>query len=239
MEKIVKQMKSELNGNPQAYARLAEVARNYLKSFADLVNQRDATRALFGGSNVAGPAVQLYEPGTADPGVPFAGVPGGISYRYKILATGLATDTAMKVSDTLTVTYTVSANSPATNAFTKAMDALIRIADFTTAVNPTPIQANVDAAIADLDLARTGDTVAGYDGFDGLRGRIVSARGALDLAKNSHENFLRYADDVIGKAENADLTEVAVRLRADELQLQASYASLARITSITLLDFLI
>jgi flagellar hook-associated protein 3 FlgL len=241
MEEQAKEMRGLLTSIPKDYQTLGELARNYLRSVSDLLNIKDATRSLFAGSNTAGPAVQIYEPGTADPAAPFAGVPGGNSYRYKILATGVASDSAIKVSDTLQVNASVNANpaAPATaNAFTKVLDALIRVADFGTAANPTPSQADVDTAVAELSAGLKGDTVAGITGLDELRSQLAMTRKTIDTIKGSHQQFLKYAVDTISNTERADMAEVAAMLTAQQTQLEASYAALARINATSLLDFL-
>jgi flagellar hook-associated protein 3 FlgL len=238
MEKISREMQTMLAAQPTEHALLANFARNALAVFASYLNQEDVSRALFAGSNVNGPAAQIYEPGDADPAPPFGGVPGGASYRYKIFATGAASDTAIKVSDSQSVTVQINANQPATNAFTRVLDALIQIADFTTATNPTPTQADVDAAKALLEQGLQGDATAGYLGFDGLRAQLAGYDANLALIKESHEKFLTYAIDAIAATEQVDLAEVAAKVNADRAALEASYSALARLNELSLLDYL-
>jgi flagellin-like hook-associated protein FlgL len=238
MEKIAHDMRGILESLPYDHAQMAALAKNYLAAFADHLNQENATRSLFGGTNVAGPAVQIFEPGTADPAVPFFGVPGGNSYRYKIMATGTPDDTAVKIGDNLSVPTAFTANTPAVNAFTKTMDALIALADFNTPTNPTPTQADVDAAKAQLASALAGDTAAGYLGFDNMRAQLGKLLHTALKVKESHQQFLNYAVDAIASTEAVDLAKVAAELNADRVALEASYAVLARLNELSLLDHL-
>lgn len=238
MEVIARDMRQVLNALPYDHAQMADLARNYLRSFADHMNMEDATRPLFAGANVGGQAVQVFEPGTADPAVPFFGVAGGNSYRFKILATGVPADTAVRVSDTVSINSTFNAASPATNAFTKTLEALIAVADFATPANPTPSQANVDAAKLLLTQALAGDAVAGYRGFDDMRTELANQLHTALKIKESHEQFVNYSIDMIARSENADLTKVAAQLNSDKVALEASYSVLARLSDLSLLDHL-
>jgi flagellar hook-associated protein 3 FlgL len=243
MTGIAREMRGLLETQPGQYTTLAQLARNYLKEFADLLNQSDGTRALFAGTNTTGPAVTIYEPGTADPAAPFTGVAVPItfdSHRYKFFSTGLATDTAIKVSDTLSVTVQINANpiAPAVaNAFTRALDALIRVADFGTAVNPAPTAANVATAVTELTEAIDG--VPGtLTGLDGLRTQLSVDRKAMQGVVESHKRFLHFTVDNVDNIRRVDMAEVATRLKSQQVQLETSYAALARIEAASLLDFL-
>jgi flagellar hook-associated protein 3 FlgL len=243
MTNVAKEMRDLLNTQPGQYTSLAQLARNYLKQFSDMLNQSDGTRALFAGINTVGPAVTIYEPGTADPAAPFAGVPVPItfdSYRYKFQSTGLATDTAIKVSDTLSITVQFNANpiTPAVaNAFTRALDALIRVADFGTTANAAPTAANVATAIDELNDAING--VPGtLIGLNGLRTQVNVERASIKAITESHQNFLRFTTDNIANIRQVNMAEVAMQLKSQQTQLETSYAALASIERVSLLDFL-
>jgi flagellar hook-associated protein 3 FlgL len=241
MTEVAREMRGLLNTQPTEYATLALVARNYLREFADLLNQSDGTRALFAGANTGGPAITIYEPGTADPAAPFTGVVnGGNSHRYKFFSTGLASDTAVKISDTVSVTVQINAApvAPATaNAFTRALDALIRVADFGTLANPAPTAANVATAVTELTEAIDG--VAGtLTGLNGLRTQLSVQRKTMQGVGESHQRFLHFTSANVDNIRKVDMAEVATRLRSQQVQLETSYAALAKIESSSLLDFL-
>lgn len=241
MTEVAREMRGLLNSQPTQYLTLAQLARNYLREFADLLNQSDGTRALFAGTNTAGPAVAIYEPPAADPALPFTGVVnGGNSYRYKFFSAGLATDTAVKISDTVTLTVQVNANpiAPATaNAFTRALDALIRVADFGTPANTAPTAADVTTAATELTEAIDG-VAGGLTGLNGLRTQLSVQRKTMEGVAESHRRFLHFTSTNVDNIRKVDMAEVAVRLRSQQVQLETSYAALAKIESASLLDFL-
>ena len=78
----------------------------------------------------------------------------------------------------------------------------------------------------------------GFQTMDGLRSTSARGLNTLSLTLERHENFTVYAEGVIHDIEHIDQTEVIVKLTSDQQVLEASYASLARLQSITLLDFL-
>jgi flagellar hook-associated protein 3 FlgL len=240
MEKIAREMTAILQNEGTNYPEMAAMARNYLREFADLLNLTDDGRALFAGANTAGPAVTLYSPGTADPAAPFAGVAVPVtfdSYRYKVFATGVPADTAIKVSDTLRLNIQPNFASPAVNPMTKVLDALIRVADFGTTANLLPVQADVDAAKQQLTDALIG--VAGvHAGFDDVRTQLALDMRILQGVKESHNRFIEFAIDTLGKLTLIDKAALAARMNGDQVSLEASYAALARLTQISLLDFL-
>jgi len=67
---------------------------------------------------------------------------------------------------------------------------------------------------------------------------LARARDNLTVAQERHEGFFAYAEGVIHDLENIDRNEVIVKLQSQQQVLEASYASLAQVQSLTLLDFL-
>lgn len=230
---------------PADYPGLAVSARGNLISFAALANEKDGTRSLMGGTNVTGPAVVIYEPGTgpvADGVTVFGSTAAGATntgYRYQILATGTEADTAIQVDESSRVQTQVNLNpaAPATeNAFTLALDALVNLADFTTAANPNPTDAELVAARADLRVALNGS--ATVTGMDALRTQASARSTTIDSIESNHKNFKKYVEDSLTDIQGIDTAEIAAQITLDQTRLQASYSALARLNQLTLLDFL-
>lgn len=95
-------------------AKMSQQAAAMLNSIADLMNSQDATRYLFGGSNVSSPAITVHAPGsgpTADQTTlenaytfgsdlaqpPNSPVPTNVGYRFVINASGTAAQTAIQI----------------------------------------------------------------------------------------------------------------------------------------------
>ena len=98
--------------------------------------------------------------------------------------------------------------------------------------NPTdPDRGNVLSAAMDL-------TREAIDDMSRVRSKIGTNTSVLDATRLRHEQFQNYASEAISGLEDTDLTEAITRLTADETLLQASYLSLSRLDSISLVDFL-
>jgi flagellin-like hook-associated protein FlgL len=74
--------------------------------------------------------------------------------------------------------------------------------------------------------------------LDGLRVEIGSARDVLARTTEQHENAAAYAEGLIADIEGIDRTEVIVKLQDQQRVLEASYAMLARLQSLSLLNYL-
>jgi flagellar hook-associated protein 3 FlgL len=232
---------------PVDYQLIGIAARGNLTAFAALLNETDGSRALFGGSNVAGPAVVIYEPGTgpvADGVTVFGSTAAGTTndgYRYQILATGTAADVAIQIDDATRVEVQINANPtpapPASqNAFTETLNALVNFADFDSTANPIPTDADLQAARLQLRNATAGST--GVLSYDALRTQNSARSTLVQSVENSHKNFKKYAEDTLVDIQSVDTAEVAAQLTLDQVRLEASYSALARINQLSLLDYL-
>ena len=68
--------------------------------------------------------------------------------------------------------------------------------------------------------------------------RIGVARSAIDTANKGHEETLLYAEQTIGEISNTDLAKAITILTGDRAALEASFATLAQMRTISLLNFL-
>jgi flagellar hook-associated protein 3 FlgL len=230
---------------PGDYEGLGVSARGNLTAFAALANEKDGTRSLLGGTNVGGPAVVIYEPGTgpaADGVTVFGSTAAGATnngYRYQILATGTDADTAIQVDESTRVQAQVNLNpaAPATqNAFTLTLDALVNLADFTTAANPTPTDADLVAARDQLRVALNGNTTV--TGLAALRTQASARSTTIDAIESNHNNFKKYVEDSLTDIQGIDTAEIAAQITLDQTRLEASYSALARLNQLSLLDYL-
>ncbi|MFQ5971724.1 MAG: hypothetical protein ACE5Q3_05280 [Alphaproteobacteria bacterium] len=76
------------------------------------------------------------------------------------------------------------------------------------------------------------------DSLTELRARLNSPRVTIADVRDRHQQFRVYADGVINGIENIDRIEVVARLQSDQVQLEASYAAISRLQSLSLLNFL-
>ena len=98
--------------------------------------------------------------------------------------------------------------------------------------NPTdPDRGMVLAEAMDLTREAIGD-------LSRIRSGIGANSSVLDAAELRHEQFKTYATEAISDLEDTDLTVAITQLSTDQTLLQASYLSLSRLDSISLVDFL-
>jgi len=60
----------------------------------------------------------------------------------------------------------------------------------------------------------------------------------LDSLRDKHNNFLQFSQDSIAKIENIDPAEVITALNFEQIQLEASFTTIARIKTLSLTNFL-
>ena len=76
------------------------------------------------------------------------------------------------------------------------------------------------------------------DDIDQQRFKLENARARINEIKVNHEQEQNVLKTAIDEIENVDINEVAVRLNSIQLQLEASYGVTARISQLSLVNFL-
>ena len=71
-----------------------------------------------------------------------------------------------------------------------------------------------------------------------LRADIGLDRVVLDSLKDKHTNFLQFAQDSISEIENVNTAEAVSLLNFEQVQLEASFTTIARIQTLSLSNFL-
>jgi len=256
MQNIGEQMRIATNIIPADYDLVAQQAQNYLLLFEDLMNAKDSTRSLFGGTNTAGPAVRVYPPGEGP--APNPGAAGGqtifgspeadagpsdAGWRFEIDATGLDADTLVQINDTMRVKvqYTATNNDGVgnqTNAFQEMLRGLVALADLdNTTLYPNPDQDDVNAGRTRLTNALQGDP-PNYVSFNDMRTSLSVTNKTIDTVKTTFTNVKNLSMNTVHRVEDIDDTEAAIRLRQAMVQLEATYSAVQRISRLTLLDFI-
>jgi flagellin-like hook-associated protein FlgL len=149
---------------------------------------------------------------------------------------GDAVANVVRADDDLEVSYDVRADHPAFQQILSALDAVANLPNGDTSdPNERAIVAKAEEMITDAIDSLAG---GGFESLDQLRATVARARNNLIATAERHENFSAYAEGVINELEGIDPTEVIVKLQSEQQALEASYASLARLQSLSLLDFL-
>ncbi len=166
--------------------------------------------------------------------VPVSGVPETISLNSRAFLTGTSLSTEQRISDTQSLSLDVTGLDP---AFEKLTRALGIIAQGDLINNPDRVQqalAIINDAIEHSPLQPTEEK----SDLQAVQDRIGINQRALEDAKGVQTSFLAFLEGRQNELEKADTTEVAVRLQTDSQVLQISYASLAKMQELTLLNYL-
>lgn len=157
-----------------------------------------------------------------------------ISLDSRAFLTGTSLSTEQRISDTQSVRLDVTGLDP---AFEKLTRALGIIAQGDLINNPERIQQALAIINDAIEHSPLQPTEAKSD-LQSVQDRIAINQRALADAKGVQTSFLAFLEGRQNELEKADTTEVAVRLQTDSQILQISYASLAKITELTLLNYL-
>ncbi|MEM7169530.1 MAG: flagellin [Pseudomonadota bacterium] len=197
---------------------LQQFANTFLAEAAGELNKQNSGFYIFGGSRTNIAPVDLSDTDYT----PQAGLPGtftadtdyyqGDDFIYSVRA-----------DDRLETSYGVTADHP-------TFEALLRGLSYMEYAG-----ANSDKVVLEeaYDLLKSA-----IDGLSDLRGEIGSSAGVLEQQKTSHEDFQTFAENLVSNIEDVDIAQATTELSFNELQLQGSYAALARIRSLNLLQYL-
>lgn len=191
---------------------LTEIADNLLSTVTGQLNAKENGRFLFAGSMTTTQPVTVPVPDPTAFGVPEANYYNGDQ-----------TALTARVDEATTITYGMTGDRA---GFQDAISAL-----------KAAIQAGTtgDRGLMETALARTNSalqTIAGY------RAEIGSDLQTIDRANSNNNDFLTFIEGSITDIESVDIPETVARMSADQTVLQASFLTLARITNLSLLNFL-
>lgn len=209
---LVQAQNDIVGSNPEFPAN----AQQLLEQVASILNTEQEGRQLFAGSMTNTPPVDLNDPGFVPPPATYPTTANTTYYQ------GNSQILTVRADETLTVGYGVTADAA---AFEEALRAL-----HLTATNPGLDQNRFSEA---LRLAESA-----LDGLSDLRAQLGTDQVTLERANEKHRETALYTEEIIGEIKFADLTEVFTRLQEDQVALQASFATIAQMRSISLLNFL-
>ena len=191
---------------------LQTVAQNLLDVIAGQLNVKDNGRFLFAGTKTTTQPVQIPVPDPATFGVPEANYYQGDSIEL-----------TARVDETITISYGMTADRA---AFQDAM-ASLKAAVQGDATNNTTL---LNQALALSERA--------IDALAGFRAQIGSDMDTIGRATQRNGDFLIFVEGAISDIENVDIPATVSRLASDQTILQASFLSLARVGSLSLVNFL-
>ena len=188
---------------------LAAVAQNLLDVVAGQLNTKANGRFLFSGTQTNTTAVVFPVPDPTTFGVPEANY-------YQ----GNSTELSVRIDDTITIAYGMTADRTAFQESIAAMKAAIQGDATNNSTLLTTALTLAESAIASLA---------------GFRAEIGSDLSTID---QRNEDFVLFVEQSISEIQNVDIPSAIIRLTADQLILEASFLSIARIGSLSLVNFL-
>lgn len=208
-----------LNGNNAADLALTTQAQSSLEQAAGLLNTTLDGRYLFSGGLTDKTAVNLDAAGFVTPPTVYPTVADTTYYQ------GDATALTLRADDSLTISYGITGDTPEFEQLIRAL----RIGASTT-VSPTVDRTRLEEALRVVNQAVVG--------LPNVRSQIGADRSTIETLNKRHADFLLYAEENIGDLENIDVTEALTRLGGDQVQLEASYMLIARLSQISLTQYL-
>lgn len=204
-----------LNANNSASLAMPGQTQALMDQISALLNVEQDGRFLFSGTLTDTKPVDLtllpvvYTIPTSD---------GDASAYYQ----GDAVNLSVQADNNFTVTYGVTADAVGFEQAIRAMQMVI--------VGPPNDRGTMDEALRVITQA--------IDSVANARTQIGTSRKALENANTRHDEFLLFAEKNISDLENADITRVITEMNADQVILEASFATLGRLSRITLTNYI-
>jgi flagellar hook-associated protein 3 FlgL len=211
-------MSSAMSGENIGDVPLQEFAATFLAEAESLMNTQHEGRYLFSGSQTNNPAVDLADAAYT----PQAGLPGVFTADFDYFQ-GDTLQLAVRTAETFETTYGITADEPAFEEMLRALSYM----DYA--------GANLDNTVLTEAFTMMKSAV---DGLSDIRGRIGASSKVLEAAKSGHQDYLTYTTNLVSTLEDVDVAEATTRLAQDEVQLQASYLSISRLSQLSLLNYL-
>jgi flagellar hook-associated protein 3 FlgL len=218
-----------LNGSAAERFQLQQQAAAVRDQIVQLLNTRDDSRFLFAGGKVTTSPVDL---GNGTYTAPTAGTfdAGPDTGYYE----GDSVTQSTRIDDGFTISYGVLANESAFEKIIRTLDNVAQntFTDPISAANQTILRSSITELSAALDNNGSSKTVADLASDIGLD-RVV-----MENAREKHFDFIRFAQDTIGSIENIDAAETITALNFEQIQLESSFTTIARIQTLSLSNFL-
>lgn len=215
---LLGQIQSALNGNNIKEVSFETSAQSYRAEIVGILNAQQEGRYLFSGNQTDVLPVDIADPDYA----PQAGLPNTFDPDSRYFQAD-STKLSLRVADNVELQYGITADDP-------AFEKMLRTVSYMEYAGRNN----------DVSVLKQGFSVLqnALDGLSDLRSTLGAGLDVLNRTEKSHKDFNTYAANTISAIEDVDVAAATSRLSFDQVQLQASYISLKRITSLNLLDFI-
>lgn len=195
-------------------ASVTESAQGMLQQMASLLNTQYDGNYVFGGSDTATTPVNVD---TAT--YPALTSPSSATTSYYQGNSQLA---SVRVSDSQTVSYGVTADNPAFEEVLRAMNLVANNSPLSTTTLNEALNLSVDAV----------------DKIGVVQTHISNASAAMESASTYQTDYQTYAQSLGSDLTSVDVAAVTAKLSTYQAQLTASYAAIAKVQSLNLASYL-
>jgi len=204
-------------GNAGSMA-LNQTAQNDMQQMAALLNTQFEGQYIFAGSATSTVPVNLSAPGFTAPGPVYPSTPNTSYFQ------GNSTKLAVQVDDNFSVTYGTTADQTGCEELLRAMHLAA-----TAVTNPADIPRLNEA----LRVAKQA-----ISDMSAIQAQIGVVQNVLSNTQEAQNQFQLQLKQQIGNISNIDVAQASTDLTGTENTLQASYAVTARLSQLSLVNFL-
>ena len=209
------------NANNADEMDLTSLASGMLQEAANLLNVDDEGRFLFAGGRTDVQPVDITGFDSTNPGYNPAD-PSTANFGYYAGDDQILTG---RIDNNLALDYGIPANESGFENLMRALDITIRAG--------VPGASDQDQLNVALDMVNQAITE-----IPNIRTRIGTDLITLENTDKKHENLQLFTEEFITNIEATDVPEAMARLGFAEVQLEASYSVTARLSQITLVNFI-
>ena len=224
---------SALNADNGTVSAVTNEAAALKQQVASLLNVQQDGRYLFAGSRIDAQPVDLS--GLTPTTIPVTPPLTSIETEYY---RGDQVTLSVEADQGLSVSYGLTADEP-------AFEHVLRAAHYVEQAGNPPDRATLETALALINTAlgtAPADTSLGVGPIPldlaDLRSVIGTAQSTLESTNRRLDEFMLFSEQSIGDIENVDVTTAISKLTAQQTQLEASYAVIARLSQLNLAEYL-
>ncbi len=221
-----------LNGSDADDIQLSLLAQASLDQIVEIFNTKDDSRFLFSGGAIETKPVNLSNAAYTAP------VPGSPPTFVQTVETGYYQGDAVvqstRADDGFSIAYGINADESAFEKLIRTLDNVSNV----TFTDPITAQEKTFLTAAMTELTELIDNNGVDKTLSDLRADIGLDRVILDNIRDKHIDFLQFSKGSIAEIENIDPAEVITSLNFEQIQLEASFTTIARIQTLSLSNFL-
>jgi len=223
---------SALNGGAADEMQLSLLAQASLDQVVEVLNTKGDSRFLFGGGAVQTKPVNLSNAAYTAP------APGSPPTFVQTVETGYYQGDAVvqstRADDGFSVAYGINADESAFEKLIRTLDNVSNV----TFTDPITAQEKTFLTDAMAELTELIDNNGTDKTLTDLRADVGLDRVVLDSIRDKHNDFLQFSQNSIAEIENINAAEVVTALNFEQIQLEASFTTIARIQTLSLSNFL-